>query len=102
MDFLNMDFSTLFLEKHGRDIFYSISEQINREKQNKCSKSYVEIVFKFALLEFWGLNDFEIKRIIEDIMPGQEINTGEIKSIHKESMAKIEKYLQSEIGDFNE
>lgn len=102
MDFLNMDFSTLFLEKHGRATFDNITKQIKIENSNKYSQDYVEVVFKFALLDFWGLREYQIKRMLEDIISDQKINIVEIKSIHKQSVAKIKKYLQSELGKVDE
>lgn len=100
MDFLNMNFSTLFLEKHGNQVFNDIKEQIQLENSDKYSLDYVEAVFKFALLDFWGLEEYEIKGIFKDILPEQKINIEELKSIHKKSMDKIQRYLQAELNNF--
>lgn len=101
MDFLEMNFSTLFLEKHGKDVFNSIIEQIQLENSSQYSKDYVEVVFKIALWDFWGLNENEIKKILKNIMPDQKINAREIKVIHKESIDKIGRCLKSELEKFN-
>ena len=64
MDFLNMNFSTLFLEKHGQQIFDSICKEIVKEN----SSDDVELVFKISLFDFWGLKCSEIDKMIKDIM----------------------------------
>lgn len=97
MNFLNMKFSTLFVEKHGEKVFNDIRGQIELENSDKSSSDYVEIVFKLALLDFWGLKEDQIKKIFEDIMPDQKINIEKIQSIHKNSINKIQKYLQVEL-----
>lgn len=54
-DFLKMDLSKLFLEKHGDKIFNEISNQIIIENSNKDSQDSIEIVFKVAFFDFIGL-----------------------------------------------
>ena len=58
MDFFDMNFSTLFLDKHGKEIFEKISKQITQEKIDICDNNYIEIVFKIAFLDFFGLTDW--------------------------------------------
>ncbi len=99
MDFFDMKFSTLFLDKHGKNIFENICKQILQEKQIDFNTNYIEIIFKIAYLEFFGLNNCQIKNMIEDFMKCQEINIEEIKSIHKKSICEIQKYLQSAIDE---
>lgn len=55
MDFFDMKFSTLFLEKHGKEEFENISKQIIQEKQliTDNSDNYIEVVFKIAFLDFF-------------------------------------------------
>ena len=64
MDFLNMKFSTLFLEKHGQVVFDEICNEIKEENLNDD----IELVFKVSLLDFWGLKCSEIDGMIKNIM----------------------------------
>ncbi len=68
MDFFDMNFSTLFLEKHGKEKFDKIVKQIIQENSNEHDNNYVEILFKVAYLEFFGLDGFAIDKMIKDIM----------------------------------
>ena len=62
MDFFDMNFSTLFSDKHGKEIFEKINKQIIQEKPDICDKNYTEVVFKIAFLDFFGLTDWQIKK----------------------------------------
>lgn len=64
MDFFNTKFSTLFLEKHGQQIFDSICNEIAKEN----SSTDIELVFKISLLDFWGLKCSAIDKMIKNIM----------------------------------
>lgn len=68
MDFFDMNFSSLFLEKHGKEKFDKIVKQIIQENSNEHDNNYVEILFKVAYLEFFGLDSFAIDKMIKDIM----------------------------------
>ena len=52
MDFFDMDFSKLFLDKHCKEIFDYISNTIKVEASNDDS-FYISIVFKIAFWEFY-------------------------------------------------
>lgn len=97
MDFFDMKFSTLFLEKHGKEKFNDISKRIMQEKQFVADNSndYIEIIFKIAFLDFFGLDDNVIKSMIEDMMKCDHVNVNQIKTIHKESIDEIQRHLQS-------
>lgn len=99
MDFFDMKFSTLFLDKHGKNIFENICKQISREKLDIYDNDYIEIVFKVALADFLGLIDWQIEKMIGDFMKCSNINIGRIKSIHKKSISEIQKYLQSAMDE---
>lgn len=99
MDFFNMNFSTLFSEKHGKQEFDNISEQILREKPLTNNNNYTEVVFKVAFLDFFGLDDSTIEKMIKDIMKFPNVNIAEIKSVHKASISEIQKYLKSAMED---
>ena len=94
MDFFYMNFSELFLEKHGKSNFDNIQKQIIQENSTGYNDSYIEVIFKIAFLEFFGLAPNEIKKMIEDIMPDQKINIEDLFFKHKESISIIQKYLQ--------
>ncbi len=99
MDFFDMNFSELFLEQHGKLVYDKIEKQIIQEKSTRYNDDYIEIIFKVAFLGFFGLNLNETKKMIEDIMPGQQVNIEEISSIHKESITKIQEYLRKAIEE---
>lgn len=94
MDFFDMKFSTLFLEKHGKANFDNITKQIIQENSLNYNDSYIEVIFKIAFLEFFGLTHNEIKKMIEDIMSYQQVNIEELYYTHKKSISTIQKYLQ--------
>lgn len=94
MDFFDMNFSKLFLERHGKLVYDKIEKQIIQENSTRYNDDYIEIIFKIAFLDFFGLNLNETKKMIEDIMPDQQVNIEEISSIHKASITKIQEYLR--------
>lgn len=95
MDFFNMNFSELFKEKHGIQLFNDISNQIIIENSNINDRNCIEIVFKISFFDFFGLDEDTIKSLIRDTMQNQTVNIKEIKSIHNHSIKKIQKYLKS-------
>lgn len=95
MDFLNMNFSELFLEKHGKAIYNKICMIIKEEKPNKYDNYYIASIFKLAFLDFWGLNAKQIKELVVGLQPKSEINVNELKKLHKNSILEIKKCLES-------
>jgi len=89
-----MNFSTLFLERHGKLVYDSIDNQIMKENSTCYNEEYVEIIFKVSFLSFWGLAPNEIKNMVEHFMPGKQVDIEKIVFIHKESISKIQKYLR--------
>lgn len=67
MNFFNMNFGTLFSEKHGKKKFNKIYKQIIKEKNN-TDNNYIESLFKVAYLDFFGLDNDSINKMIKDIM----------------------------------
>lgn len=100
MDFFDMNFSTLFLEKHGKLAFEDIEIQIKQENSVCYDNNYIEVIFKVAFLGFFGLAPNEIKKMIEDLMPGQEVNIEKLTFTHKKSISKIQKYLQKATNNY--
>lgn len=101
MDFFDMTFSTLFLDKHGELVFNNIKKQIKQENFAHCNNEYIEIIFKIAFLTFFGLASSEIENMLKDIMPSKQLNVEDIKCIHKESISKIHFFLRDTISNFN-
>lgn len=97
MDFLDMNFNELFMKKHGKKVFNQIKNQIMQECFKQVSNEYIEMIFKIAYLNFWGISNMIIKQIIKDVLPNQQINVQEIQNIHKISIDNIQKYLQLSI-----
>lgn len=97
MDFLDMNFNELFMKKHGKEVFNQIKNQIIQECFKQVSDEYIEMIFKIAYLNFWGISNMIIKQIIKDVLPNQQINVQEIQNIHKISIDNIQKYLQLSI-----
>lgn len=101
MDFFDMTFSTLFLDKHGESTFNNIKNQIMQENSAYYNNEYIEIIFKIAFLNFFGLASSEIKNMLKDIMPGIQLDIETIKSIHKESISKIQFFLRDTNENFD-
>ena len=89
-----MDFSKLFLDKHGKVIFEEVTNKINEEKTEECNLEYISIVFKIAFLDFFGLDKTSIQKLINSIYNDKTINIENILSLHMVSVETIKKYLQ--------
>jgi len=94
MNFFNMDFSKLFLDKHGKEAFDNISDKIKKEKAIECTSDYISIVFKTAFLSFLGIEESQIKNMLDDIYKNNKINIEEILNIHRKSIKLIKEYLE--------
>ena len=99
MDFLDMEFSNIFFEKHGEEIYNKIIEKIKREDSNEIDNTNIEIIFKVAFFSFFGLKNMEIKYLIEDFMQVQNVNIKGIKNKHKNSIKEINKCLKEVMGE---
>lgn len=95
MDFLKMNFSELFLEKHGKKTFDNICELIKKENPSKYNENYISFIFKLAFLDFFGLTSKQIKGLVEDLQIGQNVDVKELKKVHKDSIKEIKKCLNS-------
>lgn len=100
MDFFDMNFSTLFLEKHGKLAFEDIERQIKQENSVCYDNNYIEVIFKIAFLGFFGLTPSETKKMIEDIMPGQQVDIEKLNFTHKKSIFKIQRYLRDVTNNY--
>ena len=52
MEGLGIDFSEIFLRKHGEKVFQDITNQIKTENKNNCDTKYIDIVFAVAFLTY--------------------------------------------------
>lgn len=99
MDFLKMNFTKMFENKHGKEIYNNICDIIKSETNTTIDDTYIELVFKISLLTFWGLDDSTIKRIIKKELKVENIDIENIKKIHRKSIKKITFYIKSSVDD---
>ena len=95
MDFFEMDFSKLFLNKHGKTVFEDITNKIKQEKMSECNLEYISIVFKIAFLDFFGLDKLAMQKLIDSIYVDKQIDVKNILLHHRKSISIIKMYLQS-------
>ena len=95
MDFFDMYFNKLFLEKHWKNKFDKIVKQINAERREIGENSYIELIFKIAFLDFFMMTEEEVQALIADTMKYQNIDIEKIKKMHKKSIEKIQEYLKN-------
>lgn len=93
MDFLT-DFSKLFIEKHGPEVHNKICNNIKKEAPSKYNDEYVQIIFKIALLNYWGISDNRILDFLKNTNNINNINITDLKQIHKISIKEIQKYVK--------
>lgn len=94
MDFLKMDFSKLFLEKHGKSVYDEICIKIKSEAPTKYNEEYLEIIFKIAFFAYLGMDDTQIKKFLKHINNIDNVNITNIKNVHKKSIKEIQKYVK--------
>lgn len=89
-----MNFSELFKEKHGINVFNNIRNKILLENSIDSS-NYIELIFKIFFFDLLELNTSIIQNLINDTMSPQNVNVKELLSIHKNSIREIQAYLES-------
>ena len=94
-DFFNMDFSQLFMNKHGEKIFNDICNMIKIETTTKINNDYIPIVFKLAFLEFFELPNESIIKLIEKYYSNNKLDFNNVLLTHRNSINKIKKYLKT-------
>lgn len=95
MDFLDMTFSKLFLDKHGEKIYSYICNEIKNEAPDVYNEKYLETVFKVAFLSYFGLKDNQIKTLLKNMKKVDNIDVSMIQNIHKKSISIIQEYLEN-------
>lgn len=92
MEGLGIDFSEIFLRKHGEKVFQDITNQIKIENKGSCDKQYIGIVFTVAFFTYIGLDDTNKIYLLGDIPKNIDIES--IQKIHKKSISKIQEYIK--------
>ncbi len=93
MEGLGIDFSEIFLRKHGKKVFLNISNQIKEEYKSKCDTQYIKIVFAIAFLTYIGLDDINKIHLLGNIP--KSIGIKDIQNIHKDSISQIQNYISN-------
>ncbi len=91
MNFKNLKFSELFLSKHGKDTFEQLTTLIKNEKKDKCDNNYIEIIFKVSFMDFFGLDNYALNKMLKEFNFCDDIE--KIKNIHKNSIRIIKEYI---------
>lgn len=97
MEGLGIDFSEIFLRKHGKKTFQDIIAQIKIENKSNCDKKYIDIVFAVAFLTYLEVDNINQIYILGNIP--QNINIDNIQKIHKKSISKIQEYIKDTNGN---
>lgn len=96
MEGLGIDFSEIFLRKHGDKIFQDISNKIKEESKNNCDIQYIRVVFAIAFLTYIGVDDINKIHLLGNIP--KSIDIRDIQNIHKKSILKIKEYIKKQIA----
>lgn len=91
MEGLGIDFSEIFLRKHGDKIFQDISNKIKEESKNNCDIQYIRVVFAIAFLTYIGVDDINKIHLLGNI--SKSIDIRDIQNIHKDSISQIQNYI---------
>ncbi len=93
MEDLGIEFSKIFLEKHGELVFKDITNQIKSECGNNCDSNYINAIFTIAFLTYIGV--FDKKRIC--ILGGisKDENIEKLKKIHRNSIFQIQNHIKA-------
>ena len=93
MESLGLDFSKLFLKKHGKQVFQDICNQIRGEYNGDCDTNYIDTVFTVAFISYFGVTDISRMRLLGGI--SKDIDIKSIQKIHKKSISQIQKYIEN-------
>ena len=95
MNALDINFSKLFYEKHGKDIFENITKDIKSEYNSNCDKTYIDIIFSVAFLTYFGITDNRRLALMLGASKDKSTDIENIRRMHKKSIFKIQKYIKS-------
>ena len=91
MEGLGIDFSEIFLRKHGDKIFQDISNKIKEESKNNCEIQYIRVVFAIAFLTYIAVDDINKIHLLGNIP--KSIDIRDMQKIHKDSISQIQNYI---------
>lgn len=89
--FLDIEFSKLFKDRHGKKIYDEITSKIEKERALECDKNYIEAIFRVAFLGYFGLDENALNNMLKDIDCKEDIF--HINKIHKNSIKIIRDYI---------
>lgn len=89
MNSFDVDIISLFIDKHGKDLYDNIINQIEKEKDTTIDNEYIDLIFNIAFLDFIGVK----RKVINKMYQNKDINR--ILKVHRSSMNMIEKRLAS-------
>ena len=89
--FLDIEFSKLFKDKHGKKIYGEIISKIEQKKAMNCDNNYIEAIFRVAFLGYFGLDENALNNMLKDIECKDDIS--HINKIHKNSITTIRDYI---------
>ena len=93
MESLGLDFSKLFLKKHGEQVFQDICNQIRGEYNGNCDTNYIDTVFTVAFISYFGVTDISKIYLLGGI--SKDIDIKNIQVIHKKSISIIQNYIEN-------
>ena len=93
MESLGLDFSKLFLKKHGEQVFQDICNQIRGEYNGNCDTNYIDMVFAVAFVSYFGVTDTSKIRLLGGISKYTDIKN--IQKIHNKSINIIQNYIEN-------
>ena len=93
MESLGLDFSKLFLKKHGKQVFQDICNQIKVEYNDNCDTSYIDTVFTVAFISYFGVTDISKIHLLGGI--SKDIDIKSVQKIHKKSISQIQNYIEN-------
>lgn len=92
MNYDNIDFSKLFVDKHGKRIYDEIISAIKKEKVGECDSNYINTIFKVAFMGYFGLDNKALDKMLKDIDINYSIEN--INNIHENSIRTIKEYIE--------
>lgn len=93
MNSFDVDIISLFIDKHGKDLYDNIINQIEKEKDTTLDNEYIDLIFNIAFFDFIGVK----RKVINKMYQNKDINR--ILKVHKSSINMIEKKLDSGLND---
>lgn len=103
MSVFNKSFFELFINKHGKEIYENIKNNIIKEAEKNVSNGYISMIFNIAYAKYIGIHESRIEDFIKDILGQEEIAESDIKGIltkHEHTIKTITEYIASTEKEF--